>query len=127
MEKTWKVTTAGILSIAAGIAGIGRGAATLAFGALGRGGWLGLPHEGMMRGGDFGGFSMWGHLGTHVMTGASIALIVVSVMALIGGIYMLKRINWGRSLTGSILSVAGAPPLGVLSIIFLSLGRREFK
>jgi hypothetical protein len=81
----------------------------------------------MMRGGDFGGFSMWGHLGTHVMTGASIALIVVSVMALIGGIYMLKRINWGRSLTGSILSVAGAPPLGVLSIIFLSLGRREFK
>jgi hypothetical protein len=128
MEKTWKPTTAGILSIISGIAGIGSGSLALAFGALGKGDWLGMSRWGM-RGGGFGDFPTWGEFdfGPEFMMGAGIALIVVGVIALIGGIYAIKRTNWGRALTGSILSVAGIPPLGVLSIIFNSLSRREFK
>jgi hypothetical protein len=58
--------------------------------------------------------------------GAGIALIVVGIIAVIGGIYALRLRSWGLALAGAILAVAGIPPVGVLAIIFIALARREF-
>jgi hypothetical protein len=130
VEKTWKPTTAGILSIISGAIGICMGSLAILFARvlteadwrdlLGKWGmWRGGIPEMPMLGGVF-------HLGSAIITGAGIALIVVSVIALIGGIYALKRKIWGLALAGSILAVAGGGPMGVLAIIFVTLGRKEF-
>ena len=53
-------------------------------------------------------------------------LIGVGAVAVVGGIYALKRRLWGFALAGTILATICSTPLGVLAIIFVSLGKREF-
>jgi len=104
MERTWRARWAGILTIIAGCFGIGFGATAATF--------LELISE----------FAEMPGLGA--MIGAP--LIVVGIIALIGGIYTLRRKAWGFALTGAILACFCFPPLGVLAIIFVVMGRREF-
>jgi hypothetical protein len=56
-------------------------------------------------------------------------LIIVSLLALIGGIFALKKKAWGLALAGSIgsLLTLWAWPLGIASIVFISLSKSEFK
>ncbi len=120
MERTWKPTTAGILTIIAGCLGIGGGALiTLVAMPLGLGGAIagGLGEAAI--GALLGGFA-----GIIGMIGAGI--IGVGIVALIGGIYALRRRIWGFALAGAILATICTMPLGVLAIIFVSMGRREF-
>lgn len=56
-----------------------------------------------------------------------IILLVISVLAVIGGIYSLKRKNWGMALTGAIASVLTFFPGGVVAVIFVALGKQEFE
>jgi hypothetical protein len=105
MEKTWKPTTAGILSIVAGsFAVIGGLVAGLIGGLIG--GFLGLPWTGV-----FG-----------------IPSLIFGIIAIVGGIYALRREVWGLALAGAICALIG--PwfiLGLLAIIFVSLGKGEFE
>jgi hypothetical protein len=105
MEKTWKPTVAGILAIIAG-------ALQVIFGTLGATGV-----------GFVGGIFGLGWLGAILAP-----LIIFGIIAIIGGIYALLRKIWGLALAGSICALIG--PwfiLGVLAIIFVSLGKGEFK
>ncbi|MFC2024682.1 hypothetical protein ACFLTJ_03845 [Chloroflexota bacterium] len=121
MEKTWKPTTAGILTIIAGCLGIGAGALlTLLAIPLGVGGAVaGFLGQTEILGGLLGGLA--GFLG---VIGAGI--IGVGIVALIGGIYALRRRVWGFALAGAILATIASTPLGVLAIIFVSMGKKEF-
>ena len=56
--------------------------------------------------------------------GLSIAL--VGVLAIVGGIYALKRKHWGLALAGAIASDIVFTPCGIPAIIFVSLGKDEF-
>jgi hypothetical protein len=103
MNKTWKPTTAGILSIVGGILGIVFGGFAVTGGSI----------AGMLT-----GFA-W-------MAGVGAGLIVLGIIALIGGIMALKRKTWGFALTGAICSLFPMIPLGVLAIIFVAMGKREF-
>ena len=137
MERTWKPTAAGMLCIIAGIIGVIPGiVAVMADSSIGM---LGAPS------------------------------IVPGIIAIIGGIYSLKRRGWGLALAGSICALFGPagffvifglfvvkyadmvpglqpPPiidtffsssyvdfsvgsviLGILAIIFVIMGKREFK
>ena len=105
MEKTWKPTVAGILAIIAGAVEVIAG---IAF-ATGVGFW-------------------WGFLGLGWLSAVFAPLIVFGIIAIIGGIYALLRKIWGLALAGSICALIG--PwfiLGLLAIIFVSLGKGEFK
>jgi hypothetical protein len=104
MERTWKGTTAGILTIIGGICGIAVGAilATLGTAFL-----LGVP-------------------GLELMAGIGAGIIGIGVVALIAGIFTLRRKSWGFALAGAILALFPIIPLGVLAIIFVSLGKKEF-
>ena len=120
MERTWKPTTAGILAIIAGAIGIGGGALIVLFGGI-----LGLVSALV---GTLGEILISGFLGglggiLGMAGGASIGL---GIVALIGGIFALRRRRWGLALTGAILATICMQPLGILAIIFVSLGRREF-
>ncbi len=122
MEKTGKVTAAGIMTIIAGCVGIGAGA------------WIAL-----MRG-AIGGVAGWGGMyGIGGMTGMSAltgilgmigrGAIGLGIVALIGGIYTLKRRCWGFSLAGAICAIILVPVgtvLGIISTVFVSKRKKEF-
>jgi len=137
MERTWKPTTAGVMTIITGAMGIAGGVLLFLLsgimGALGgidlsqwmekwTGDWWGpgaanIP--GMME--QFiSGAAMW------IMI-AGIVVLVFWVIALAGGVSSIKRKRWGLSLAGSILSLFIMPILGILAIIFVSLGKGEFE
>ena len=104
MEKTWKPTTAGILSIVAGALSLIMGIVFAAIGDVA---------------GAFAG--MWG-LGA-ITGGPAIALGIVSI---IGGIFAMRRRIWGLALAGAICAILPTFVIGILAIIFVSLGKREF-
>jgi hypothetical protein len=105
MEKTWKPTVAGILAIIAG-------ALQVIFGAI------------FAIGVGFGG----GIIGMGWLSAIFAPLIIFGIIAIVGGIYALRRKIWGLALAGSICALIG--PwfiLGILAIIFIALGKGEFK
>jgi hypothetical protein len=104
MERTWKGTTAGILTIIGGICGIAVGAVLA---TVGTAFLLGIP-------------------GLELMAGIGAGIIGIGVVALIAGIFTLRRKSWGFALAGAILALFPIIPLGVLAIIFVSLGKKEF-
>jgi hypothetical protein len=104
MERTWKPTTAGILTILAGaiqvIIGILCAAGVSFVGGIIGMGWLSV---------------------------ICAPLIVFGIIAITGGICALSRRIWGLALAGSVFALVG--PwfiLGILAIIFVSLGKGEF-
>ena len=54
-----------------------------------------------------------------------IAILLLSALAITGGIFALKKKHWGVALAGSIGALV-CWPLGITSIIFVSLGKEEF-
>ena len=116
MNKTGKPTAAGILTIVAGGMGIGVGAYVIAFREM-------ITDLVMM----YGVVSL-AELGEFfaVFSGVAIAL---GTIALIGGICALKRRCWGMALAGAICSLPMIPigtPLGILVVVFVSKGKKEF-
>jgi hypothetical protein len=55
-------------------------------------------------------------------------LLIFSLLALIGGIFALRKKVWGLALAGSIASIllGWAFALGVTSVIFIALSKNEF-
>ena len=123
MERTWKPTTSGIMTTISGCYGIGFGA-SMGIGAsivdqlLGDK-WIGnvpvVPGIGSI---------------VYMIASLSVIFIALGVIALIGGIFALRRKRWGLALTGAILSIPLFPvgtTLGILSIVFLSRSKGEFE
>jgi hypothetical protein len=104
MEKTWKPPVAGVLAIIAG-------ALEVIFGmvfAIGVGIGAGI-------------------IGMGWLSAIFAPLIIFGIIAIVGGIYALRRKVWGLALAGSICALIG--PwfiLGILAIIFVALGKGEF-
>ncbi len=133
MERTWKPTTAGILTIISGsmniAVGIGVLIVGLGVGTLGAMDWSTWIDKWA---GAYGPGTMDIHSIITAILGVSsailitigIVLLVFGIIALVGGISAIKRKRWGLALAGSILSLPGV--LGILAIIFVSLGKKEF-
>ena len=104
MEKTWKPTTAGILCIIAGAIATIAGIVIAVVGSIG---WFfGIP---------------W-------VSAIGAPSIILGIIAIVGGSYALKRRVWGLALAGSICALIGPwGLLGLLAIIFVSLGKGEFE
>jgi hypothetical protein len=116
MEKTWKPTAAGILTIIAGFLGL----------LIGIGLAVGFGIAGMMI--DM----IQGFPGGELLVLIAIPGIILSIVAIVGGIYALKRRLWGLALAGAICSLLFTIPLlgwilAILAIIFVSLGKGEFE
>jgi hypothetical protein len=133
MERTWKPLTAGIVTIVSGAASIGKGTFILLLrGVLDNvdwGRWLG--QWGGVWGPGMGWpemFRFWPHAGMieMLMLGASIALVTVGIIAIVGGIYAIRRRKWGLALAGSILAVPGIPPAGVFALVLIAMSKKEF-
>lgn len=56
-----------------------------------------------------------------------VILAVLGIVAIIGGISVIKRRSFGLSPAGAICALLPINKLGILAIIFVSLGGREFR
>ena len=114
MEKTWKPTAAGILTIITGFLGL------LIWVAMA----VGLGIAGTLAG------IIPGIPGAEFLALIPVPGIILGIVAIVGGIYALRRNVWGLALAGAICAFLVLPLLGwilaLLAIIFVSLGRREF-
>jgi len=54
-------------------------------------------------------------------------LAVLGIIAIVGGVSAIKRRSFGLSLVGAICALLPINTLGILAVIFVSLGKREFE
>jgi hypothetical protein len=127
MVKPWMPVVAGLLNIVSGALGVIVGlfmslrvlAVTAAHAAQGVAPRV-APHA--------GAYPQTPHLffpGMGIACG--IALLVIGVLAIVGGVYALKLKAWGLALAGSIAAVITGPIIGLLALIFVVLGREDFR
>jgi hypothetical protein len=116
-RKRWKTTTAGILTVVAGAVGVSEWVWVAVLEVRGYG-WAAV--------GDFLG------LGAILPTVAAVALII-RIVAIVGGVFALKRKRWRLALAGSICAIFSCVflvflnvPLAIAAIVLVVLGRREF-
>jgi len=57
---------------------------------------------------------------------AGIVVAVLGIVAIVGGISAIRRKSFGLSLAGAICALLPINLLGILAVIFVSLGKREF-
>lgn len=56
----------------------------------------------------------------------AVILGILGILALVGGIFALRRKSWGLALTGAIASALPLNILGILAVVFVALGKKEF-
>ena len=125
--RTWKPTVAGILNIISGVVGlivaVGMIMAMIMIGSTSDS-WGYIP--------EFPFYTVPPFV-PNILLIIAILLASVSMLALAGGIYALKRKRWGLALAGSISAIfASTPllrmlPLGILATIFIAMAKDEFE
>ena len=53
-------------------------------------------------------------------------LVLIGALGIVGGVFALKRKNWGLALAGAIAGTVTFFPCGIPAVIFVSLGKEEF-
>jgi len=61
-----------------------------------------------------------------IIFGVPIMSVVIGILALIGGVFAMRRKRWGWALTGSIAGTLSVLPLGIPAIILIALSKDEF-
>jgi len=75
---------------------------------------------------EFGGNLVIGeHFSLVIIIGIIVA--VLGIVAIVGGISAVRRGSFGLSLAGAICALLPINFLGILAVIFVSLGRGEFQ
>jgi hypothetical protein len=57
----------------------------------------------------------------------AIICLVMGILALVGGVLALRRKSWGLALTGAIASALPFNILGILAVVFIAMGQKEFQ
>jgi len=118
MERTWKTKTGGILAIVAGAVSVIEWVAVAALGVF-EWGWL-------------AGGGLLGSGG--IAEGGAAIVIVIGIIAIVGGIFALRRKRWRLALAGSICAIFSLSfiplllnvPIAIAAIVLVVLGKREF-
>ena len=118
------LSAGGILSIIVGAFEIIAGTIFIVSMAFGMSLWGACPWGGP-------DISRWFALGTYglsmtVMIIIGIAILVLGILALIGGISAIKRSSFGMALLGAICALLPINMLGLFAVIFVSLAKGEF-
>ena len=122
VQRTWKPIVAGILDIVSGVFGIIATAILIIVLGIGIGEWAW----------DIPKIEAIPAFLPSLLWALTILLGIVSVLALVGGIFALQRKMWGWALAGSIAAVfASIPilrylPVGIVAIIFIAISKDEF-
>ena len=114
-ERTWKPTAAGILNIIGGIVQVIGSIILFMFSSL-------LAQFAGMEfiGGFIGGLA-------GLSTVVAIVLIILGLVAILGGICAIRRSSWRLGLAGSICALFPSFVFGIPAIILIILGKDEFE
>ena len=96
-------TAAGILSIIAGATGFFVGIVVAAVGEIA---------------GEAEGIFWFGAIGAP--------LIALGIVAIVGGVFALRRRIWGLALAGAICSLPSVWVLAIPAIVFIAMSKKEF-
>ena len=137
METPWKLTVAGIINVITGsfclVAGVLLMLSSELVGMLAKIDWSAWQDK--IGGGhwDPGALDLAETLPEvlsempFTLLIAGLIILILGIIVLISGIFSLRRIRWGFVLAGSIISLIVGNLLGLLSIIFVAIGKNEFK
>jgi len=116
-SPAWMPATGGILSIIAGALNITGCALLLIFRP-----WLeSYSMHGMY-------FNHFGLLNRPLVLGIiAILFIILDILAIAGGINAIQRKNWGVAFAGSIAAIFTSQLLGIFSLIFIALSKKDFE
>ncbi len=103
MLRAWKSKAAGVMSIIAGMIGIGGGVI------------VSLMGDFVSESGGIFGFEPFG-----------VPTIILGIVAVVGGIFALRRRVWWMAVIGAIFAIPCMPVLGTLAIILIALADQEF-
>ncbi|MGA2368841.1 MAG: hypothetical protein ABSF74_09785 [Dehalococcoidia bacterium] len=109
MEKSWKALTAGILDIISGV-----GMIFVCFGLMLAGSITGVVQN----------VPQWL---PGMFFSLAILFIIVSIVAVVGGIFAIKRKAWGMALAGSIAAFFCCFIFGIVAIVLTTWAHNEFK
>ncbi len=109
MEKSWKTLTAGILDIISGV-----GMIFVCFGLMLAGSITGIVRD----------VPQWV---PGLLFAIAILFIVVAIVAVLGGIFAIKRKAWGMALAGSIAAFFCCFIFGIVAIVLTAWAHNEFK
>ena len=119
MEKTWKPTVAGILDIVSGaLSLVGLVLFIIGFMVFKAIGGTDMPMPMPI-------IPIYG--GLAFLFAVAIPILIAEILAIVGGIYALKRKKWGLALTGSIAALFASWPLGIAAIVFTAMSKEEFE
>lgn len=107
-ERTWRPKTAGILSIIAGVIGLISSPLLIAYGSIA-----------ML---DIAFGNWWGFYLFQV----GFLFIPTGIIAIVGGIFALRRRKWWMALAGSIAAIICFLFLGIPAVIFVIQSKGEF-
>jgi hypothetical protein len=62
-----------------------------------------------------------------IFWGIAIPMLLIDILAIVGGVYALKKRIWGLALAGSIAALFSSFLLGIASIIFTVMGKDQFE
>jgi len=111
LKKTSKPRIGGILAILSGVLGLlGTTSYSIGLGDIGSG----------FAKGDIPPFV------PSIIFGMPIPSLIIAVLALVGGIFAIRRKNWVWSLIGSIAGTLSFLLLGIPAIILIALSKEEF-
>jgi len=126
-RRTWKPVAAGILSIVAGMPGLGGGIAMVLIG----GGVTGLQFPAWLdylSGADLAPALSGISLVPPLLLGAVGAVILpLGLLGVLGGVEAIRRRHWRFALAGSICAGTIIPLLGILSAVLTAQSRTEFE
>jgi hypothetical protein len=108
-KETWKPTTAGILDIIAGSFGVIAALALVLVGGIVRFVPKCPPFLG------------------PIFAAVSVPVVLIGILAIVGGVYALRRKIWGLALAGSIAAFFPSWVLGLTAIVLTALSKDEFE
>ena len=82
-----------------------------------------------------GTFIVWYRLSELIRIGSSLVGIMLGLIAIVGGIFAIRRRVWGLALAGAICSIVPphpwgfliwTPVLGILAVVFVVSSKSEF-
>jgi uncharacterized BrkB/YihY/UPF0761 family membrane protein len=62
-----------------------------------------------------------------VLVAMAVPLAILGVLAIVGGIYALRRRNWAMALTGAIAASLPFSLMGIAALVLTALSREEFE
>ena len=115
MQRTWMPVAAGILDIVSGAFGLTGGFVLLVLGTVGSAVMGCVEAE------------IPSFVPAVFLSAIAVPLLIVAVLAIVGGVYALQRKKWGWALAGSIAAFFPTRVLGIAAIVLTVLSKDEFE